>query len=70
MSNDRGRYLELKRGILCIDCHTKITDRLEKLRASYATARSRILQPLDLGKPSPTTADQQVPKEELPEART
>lgn len=44
-SNDRGRYIELKRGILCIDCHRKITGKLEQLKTRYVAARRGILQP-------------------------
>jgi len=68
MSSDRGRYLELKRGILCIDCHTKITNRLEEVRTRYATARRGILQPVDAKASSVLPSSDQPPKQRLAEA--
>jgi len=70
MSNDRGRYVELKRGILCIDCHRKIMEKLEQLkRGRYTVGRQPIPQPADAKTPFSATWDWRPVEQRPPKTR-
>ncbi len=68
-SDERGRYVELKRGILCIDCHMKIIDRLEEVKTRYAIVRRGVLQPVDAKASSVLPSSDRSPEQPLAEAK-